>query len=131
MTVAITEFTTKFGREITGLCSGWLRSLPCSSKRVIPVWLKRGTMTFPENPTPLIMVGPGTGVAAFRSVIQERAPTGQKLVLIFGCRSKDDDYYYEEEWQKLIDGDSDRQPANLTVITAFSRENPSEGKTYV
>jgi sulfite reductase alpha subunit-like flavoprotein len=38
---------------------------------LVPVWLKKGTMTLPKDAqTPLIMVGPGTGVAAFRSFIQ-------------------------------------------------------------
>ena len=57
-------------------------------------------MTFPKD-KPIIMVGPGTGVAAFRAVIQERIATGQKLILIFGCRSESDDYYYRSEWQSL------------------------------
>lgn len=57
-------------------------------------------MVFPTD-RPLIMVGPGTGVASFRSVIQERAPTGQKLVLIFGCRGERDDFYYRDEWEHL------------------------------
>ena len=97
LTVAITEFKTKFERDITGVCSGWLRSLTPSEAAVMPVWLKKGTMTFPAE-KPLIMVGPGTGVAAFRSVIQERASLNQKLVLVFGCRSEVDDFYYQDEW---------------------------------
>lgn len=91
----------------------------------MPVWLKKGTMTFPED-KPLIMVGPGTGIAAFRSVVQERCGKGQKLVVVFGCRSVEDDYYYADEWEQAI-----AAGANLTVITAFSRENPTEGKVYV
>ena len=82
-------------------------------------------MTFPQG-KPLIMVGPGTGVAAFRSVIQERAPLGQKLILVFGCRSESDDFYYRNEWAELAVGG-----ANLTVITAFSRARPEDGKVYV
>lgn len=76
LTMAVTEYETKFGRQITGLCSGWLRSLSPQGSPRVPVWLKRGTMIFPET-VPLIMVGPGTGVAAFRSVIQERAIKAQ------------------------------------------------------
>ena len=68
LTMAVLEFETKFGRQITGVCSGWLRTLEPSNDKIVPVWLKKGTMTFPRN-KPLIMVGPGTGVAAFRSVI--------------------------------------------------------------
>lgn len=108
------------------MCSGWLRQIePDLENPCVPVWLKKGTMTFPDE-KPLIMVGPGTGIAAFRSVVQERCGKGQKLVLVFGCRSKDDDNYYAEELEQMIGAG-----ANLTVITAFSRENPTEGKVYV
>ena len=69
LTMAVTEYKTKFNREITGVCSGWLRGL---TNQVVPVWLKKGTMTF-DAAYPIIMVGPGTGVAAFRSVIQKYA----------------------------------------------------------
>ena len=42
----------------------------------VPVWVKKGTMSFPKSlETPVIMVGPGTGVAPFRGVIEERAHT--------------------------------------------------------
>lgn len=40
----------------------------------IPLWTKKGTITFPTDPSvPVIMVGPGTGVAPFRSFIHERS----------------------------------------------------------
>ena len=45
-----------------------MRSLVAGEKKVVPVWLKKGSMKFPAD-KPLIMVGPGTGVAAFRSVV--------------------------------------------------------------
>ena len=48
------------------------------------------------------------------------------MVLLFGCRSQEDDFYYADEWDTMRS-----QGANLTVISAFSRENPTEGKTYV
>lgn len=66
LTVAITEFQTKFKRQITGVCSGWLAA--STPPTVIPCWIKRGTMSFPKD-KPLIFVGPGTGVAAFRAAI--------------------------------------------------------------
>ena len=100
LTMLVTEFETKFKRQITGICSGWLRSLAPLQGDSIPIWLKKGTMTFPEG-KPLIMVGPGTGVAAFRAVIQQFRDSGQQLVLIFGCRSQDADYYYAQEWEQL------------------------------
>ena len=43
----------------------------------VPVWMKKGTLSFPKSQdTPVIMVGPGTGVAPFRGFIEERAHTG-------------------------------------------------------
>lgn len=44
----------------------------------MPLWVRPGSLVFPETPgTPIIMVGPGTGVAPFRAAIQERVAHGQ------------------------------------------------------
>lgn len=44
----------------------------------MPLWVKKGTLRFPEEKdTPVIMVGPGTGVAPFRSALQERIAQGK------------------------------------------------------
>lgn len=86
VTMAVTEYQTKFKREKVGICSGWLRN---QGSDTIPVWLKSGSFTFPPNQsTPIIMVGPGTGIAAFRSFIQHYQNTKTQLVLFFGCRSE-------------------------------------------
>ena len=68
LTVAITEYETQFKRQITGVCSGFLKRASINS--IVPVWLKKGTMTFPRN-KPLILVSPGTGIAAMRAAIWE------------------------------------------------------------
>lgn len=50
----------------------------------MPLWVKKGSMKFPEEDTPAIMVGPGTGVAPFRSAIQERMAQGKSCeILLF------------------------------------------------
>lgn len=44
----------------------------------VPLWVKEGSLKFPaEKETPVIMVGPGTGVAPFRSALQERTAEGK------------------------------------------------------
>lgn len=44
----------------------------------MPLWVKKGSLKFPkEKDTPVIMVGPGTGVAPFRSALQERIAEGK------------------------------------------------------
>ncbi len=73
LTVAITEYETLFKRKIVGVCSRWFKVL--KPNEIVPLWLKKGTMTFP-NDRPMIFVGPGTGVAAFRSAIHHLKSNG-------------------------------------------------------
>lgn len=46
---------------------------PAAGEVLLPVWVERGALRLPPSPTtPLILVGPGTGVAPFRSFLQQR-----------------------------------------------------------
>lgn len=50
----------------------------------MPLWVKKGTLKFPKDKdSPVIMVGPGTGVAPFRSALQERIPEGKHSTFLF------------------------------------------------
>ncbi|KAI8970136.1 hypothetical protein BDF20DRAFT_106420 [Mycotypha africana] len=98
----------------------------------IPVHVRRSQFKLPRNPTvPVIMVGPGTGVAPFRGFVRERAlqkKAGQPVgptILYFGCRNSAEDFLYANEWPELFDtlGEPSR------IITAFSRE--TDKKIYV
>ncbi|WP_299792814.1 assimilatory sulfite reductase (NADPH) flavoprotein subunit [uncultured Shewanella sp.] len=81
----------------------------------------------PENPeTPVIMVGPGTGVAPFRAFMQERAARGIEgnSWLFFGNPHFEQDFLYQTEWQQYL---KDGSLARLDL--AFSRDQ--EHKIYV
>nr|XP_023398425.1 NADPH-dependent diflavin oxidoreductase 1 [Loxodonta africana] len=124
--VAVVQYRTRLKEPRRGLCSCWLASLdPGQGPVRVPLWVRPGGLAFPETlDTPVVMVGPGTGVAPFRAAIQERVAQGQTgNVLFFGCRQRDQDFYWEAEWREL------ERRGCLTLVTAFSREQ--ERKVYV
>ncbi|XP_077140107.1 NADPH-dependent diflavin oxidoreductase 1 [Ranitomeya variabilis] len=123
--MAVVQYKTRLRDVRRGLCSSWLASISPEDGKQVPLWVKKGTLKFPSDPdTPLVMVGPGTGVAPFHSVVQERAALGiSGNILFFGCRGKNKDFYYEEEWMDL------EMRQLLKLFTAFSRDQ--EDKIYV
>jgi sulfite reductase (NADPH) flavoprotein alpha-component len=81
----------------------------------------------PEDPnTPIIMVGPGTGVAPFRAYLQERKAVGAvgKNWLFFGEQRSGCDYFYQEEFESL-----QKEGVLTRLHTAFSRDQAY--KVYV
>ncbi|QSL65655.1 hypothetical protein MERGE_002968 [Pneumocystis wakefieldiae] len=98
----------------------------------LPIYIRRSNFHLPHNPAiPIIMVGPGTGVAPFRAFVMERAEQmkrGKKIgktILFYGCRYKNVDFLYKNEWKefKNIMGDL------FEMYIAFSRE--TNKKVYV
>ena len=75
---------------------------------------------------PIIMVGPGTGIAPFRAFIEERIATGAsgKNWLFFGDQHEATDYLYQSEWDSYLE-----QGHLHRVDLAFSRDQ--ENKIYV
>ncbi|XP_071309906.1 NADPH-dependent diflavin oxidoreductase 1 isoform X2 [Agelaius tricolor] len=124
--VAVVRYKTRLSKPRRGLCSTWLASLnPEQGDVRVPLWVKKGGMKFPADPaTPVIMIGPGTGVAPFRAAIQERVALGRRgNCLFFGCRHQSKDFYCQREWEELV------TKGFLTLFTAFSRDQ--EKKVYV
>ncbi|KIM26533.1 hypothetical protein M408DRAFT_330504 [Serendipita vermifera MAFF 305830] len=133
--VAIVSYKTRLKVPRRGLCTTWLASLePATgedhtSATTLRIGIRKGALKVPEpgkdeKIAPVICVGPGTGVAPMRAVIQERIVRGEHdNVLYFGCRSAKEDYYYADEWETAA------QAGKLTFSVAFSRDQ--EKKIYV
>ena len=105
-----------------GVCSTMLRDAEPGAE-VFAV-IKQPTTPFrlPKDPgTPIIMIGPGTGVAPFRGFLEERSALkaeGVQLgeaLLFFGCRHPEQDYLYREELEQA------ERDGLLKLFTAFSR----------
>lgn len=132
ITVAVVEGPARSGHGLfKGVCSTHLQRE--AEGNFIYAYVRDNGAAFrlPENPhTPLIMVGPGTGLAPFRGFLQERAaqkgqgvPVGQSL-LFFGCRHPEQDYLYEDELKAFA------EQGITELFTAFSRVD-GQPKTYV
>ena len=102
--VAVVQYKSKLVSPRLGLCSNWLKSLRPSTTTEpgVQIWVKPGTFRFPDpsvNRSPMIMVGPGTGIAPFRSFVTEQlkhfSNSEKKLVVFFGCRGKEKDFYFK------------------------------------
>ena len=99
LTVAVVRYEGN-GRKRKGVCSSYLAervgdTIPC-------YFHPNKNFKLPEDSsTPIIMVGPGTGIAPFRAFIEERKAQGSsgKNWLFFGDRSKNTDYLYGDEWE--------------------------------
>lgn len=99
--VAVVTYKTMISRPREGLCSNWLKSLQRGYK--VRGVIKKGTFKFPDDNTiPIVMVGPGTGLAPFRSKLLEkeiewdrRNGTAPLCVdtLFFGCRNEKTDFH--------------------------------------
>ena len=79
-----------------------------------------------DDATPIIMVGPGTGIAPFRAFVEERAErkASGKSWLFFGDQKYNFDFLYQLEWQDYL-----KNKALTKLDVAFSRDQPE--KVYV
>ncbi|MDF3129965.1 assimilatory sulfite reductase (NADPH) flavoprotein subunit [Kiritimatiellaeota bacterium B1221] len=123
--VGVTRYEAH-GRIRKGVCSTYLADRVALDETVrIYVDANKNFKLPASIDTPVIMVGPGTGVAPFRSFVEEReVQGGGKNWLFFGEQHFDTDFLYQTEWQQwLKDGVLDR------VDVAFSRDQNK--KLYV
>jgi sulfite reductase alpha subunit-like flavoprotein len=173
------RYATPFKRQKHGLVTTWLASLapaPAAARAApaangagaggaagasvprVPVWVERGSLRMPGDPgVPLLLVGPGTGVAPFRSFLWQRAAAAKQqraqaasaapaadgaaeaapgggappapCVLFFGCRHPERDFYYSDEWRELQAAGA--LDAEWGLAAAFSRPGGGGGKEYV
>ncbi|KAJ3359958.1 hypothetical protein GGF32_008861 [Allomyces javanicus] len=147
ITATVLRYTSAAkNKTVNGLCTRYLLDLHEQLQRnpgttlAVPVAIRHAAFKLPrQNATPVIMIGPGTGVAPFRGFVQERcflaakaktstsaippAPLGESL-LFFGCRYEAHDFLYATEWPEYM-----AKEGLSELITAFSRDGPN--KVYV
>ncbi|KAL9128543.1 MAG: hypothetical protein Q9217_002808 [Psora testacea] len=142
--VAIVKYKTVIKKVREGVCSRYLAKLQPGTR--IGVTLQKGGLGIKkeEAQKPVVMIGPGTGLAPMRSLIWERLRWREdrktaiatqvkshvdgldeigKTLLVYGCRNKAADYFYSDEWELL------GRHMSLEVHTAFSRDQ--QAKIYV
>lgn len=146
ITVSVTDYELNYKSYITGskrrfkgVCSSYLAKLKEGSK--VSVFVRSSTFKLPETlSVPIIMIGPGTGVAPMRALIQDRSWQGEqetstkkinssghiagKNILYFGCRNRKHDYIYSDELQE-----AEKSGKLSKLHLAFSREQ--NDKIYV
>tara|TARA_Y100001947_G_C10329183_1_gene299954 strand:- start:280 stop:1449 length:1170 start_codon:yes stop_codon:yes gene_type:complete len=126
LTIAVVRYHSH-GRDREGVCSTYTADR-VSEGGTMPVYVHISrTFKLPEDgDTPIIMVGPGTGIAPFRAFVEERAAIGAtgKSWLFFGDQHQATDYLYGDEWERYV-GDGKLSRIDL----AFSRDQ--EHKVYV
>ena len=131
LTVAVVRYGGGKGTvgDREGVASTWFERM--RTGRQFDMYMNTADFKLPkDHATPVVMVGPGTGLAPFRGFIQDRQAHRQahgssgEMVMIFGCRSKSYDYIYQKELEAAeADG-------TLTkLLCAFSRDQKE--KVYV
>ena len=129
VTAAVVHEKKPSGKIHKGVCTNWLSTRELGARAAIHV--RTSHFKLPSDPSvPVVMVGPGTGIAPFRGFLQERAKLNANGVslgpalLFFGCRHPETDYIYQEELEGYVND------GTLTALhVAFSRE--TDKKVYV
>src|SRR6058998_424625 len=123
-TIDVVHYESR-GRKRKGVCSTFLAER--AEKTPVPVFPNASKFRLPEDGnTPVIMVGPGTGVAPFRAYLQERKAIGAKGKnwLFFGSQHRQCDFAYGDEFEAYL-----KEGILTRLDCAWSRDQPE--KIYV
>ena len=126
LTVAVVRYQTH-GRTRKGVASTFLADrIAINATAPVFIHVNKNFRLPADASTPIIMVGPGTGVAPFRAFVEERAASGfeGKSWLFFGDQKYTYDFLYQTEWQQHL-----KSGALTELDVAFSRDAPQ--KYYV
>ena len=133
ITAVLVEWLAPTGRQQKGVATNWLKTkLPDNGEySKVPIFVRHTTFRLPTKlHVPVLMIGPGTGLAPFRGFIQDRhidkeagADVGD-ITVYFGCRKQSEDFIYEEELSNYVSS------GTITDLQlAFSRDQKE--KVYV
>ncbi|MEK0335722.1 molybdopterin dinucleotide binding domain-containing protein, partial [Pseudomonas sp. 5FOS] len=122
--VHLTVSTVRYGAR-KGVCSSFLADRAQALKVAIFLQVSKHFRLPEDDSVPVIMVGPGTGIAPFRAFLEEREARGAKGAnwLFFGEQYAATDFYYQEQLQAW------QAAGHLRLDTAFSRDQAE--KVYV
>jgi len=132
ITSVVVEFIKPTKRRHIGVCTNWLlKQIPSEGHfPQVPIYVRRSTFHLPKQlKVPLVMIGPGTGLAPFRGFIQERSflekveGVKSENLLFFGCRHPNIDFIYKDELLAM------HNDGLIQLYAAFSRETAN--KVYV
>lgn len=125
LTVAMTDYTTR-GVLRHGVGTHYLCRIAKVGSKEIPLYIQSAhDFTLPQDESPVIMIGPGTGVAPFKAFVEEilSLESKRKSWLFFGERSQKTDFFYKDLWAKAANC------SQFKLSAAFSRDQ--DHKIYV
>ena len=133
VTAVLVDWATRTGRKQKGVATSWLKTMLPVNEYIpkVPIFVRHTTFRLPaKTHLPVLMVGPGSGLAPFRGFIQERCfqkESGVDIgdtILFFGCRHEREDFLYEDELRDYVS-----RGVISELHLAFSRDQ--EEKQYV
>ncbi|HDZ8896064.1 TPA: assimilatory sulfite reductase (NADPH) flavoprotein subunit [Aeromonas dhakensis] len=127
LTIGVVRYPQEDGTVRSGAASSYLADRLPEDAEVRVFVEHNDNFRLPQNPdTPVIMVGPGTGIAPFRAFLQEREAQGAegKNWLFFGNPHFTQDFLYQVEWQRYV-----KSGLLSKISLAFSRDQAN--KIYV